>query len=45
MYKYWNLPLSKQLSFYFLTSFPFCKKENKSHENMGSYKIGGAPPA
>jgi hypothetical protein len=44
MHKYWNLTLSKQPSFYFLTSFPFCKK-NKFHENMGTCKIGGAPPA
>jgi len=39
MHKYWNLPLSKQLSFYFVTSFPFCKK-NKFHENI---KLGELP--
>jgi hypothetical protein len=42
MHEYGNLPLHKQLSFYFLTSFLFDKK-NKIHGNMGTYKIGGAP--
>jgi hypothetical protein len=37
--KYWNLPLHKQLLFYFLAFFP-----KYFHENMGTYKIGGAPP-
>jgi hypothetical protein len=27
MHEYRNLPLNKQLSFYFLASFPFCRKE------------------
>jgi hypothetical protein len=27
MHKYRNLPLCKQLSFYFWASFPFCRKE------------------
>jgi len=39
MHSYWNLPLHKQLSFYFLAFFL-----KYFHENMGTYKIGGAPP-
>jgi hypothetical protein len=39
MHEYRNLPLHKQLSFYFLTSFLFGKKKI----SMGTYKIGGAP--
>jgi hypothetical protein len=35
-----NLPLNKQLSFYFLTSCPLHRKE--FHGNMGTYKIGGS---
>jgi hypothetical protein len=27
MHEYKNLPLHKQLSFYFFASFPFCKKD------------------
>jgi hypothetical protein len=42
-HKYWKLPLSKQLSFYF---FPSCFVKNiKFHGNVGTYKIGGAPKA
>jgi len=44
MHKYKNLLLHKQFSFYFLVSFPFCKKKY-FHGNMGMYKIGGASPA
>jgi len=40
-HKYRNLPLGKQLSFYFLA---FHKKE-KFPWGRGTYKIGGAPPA
>jgi hypothetical protein len=32
MHKYWNLPLPKQLSFYFLAFFPLLKKEISSWE-------------
>jgi hypothetical protein len=42
MHEYRNLPLHKQLSFYFLASFLFGKKI-KIHENLGTYEIGGAP--
>jgi hypothetical protein len=47
MHEYWNLPLRKQLSFNFLASFPFYKKEIISweHGNIRTYIIGGAPPA
>jgi hypothetical protein len=41
-HKYRNLPLCKQLSFYFLASFSCCKKEI-FHGNMGTYKIAEAP--
>jgi hypothetical protein len=39
---YRNLPVCKQLSFYFLLSFSFRRKE--IFISMGTYKIGGAPP-
>jgi hypothetical protein len=39
-HEYGNLPLNKQLTFYFLTSCPFHRKE--FHGNVGTYKIGGS---
>jgi hypothetical protein len=39
----WELPLNKQLSFYFLTSCPFHRKE--FHGNVGTYKNGGSSPS
>jgi len=44
MHKYRNRPLSKQLSFDFLTSFPFCAKEIFPWEH-GNIENWGAPPA
>jgi hypothetical protein len=44
--EYRNLPffpLCKQLSFDFLASFPFCRKEIIFHGNVGTYKIGEHP--
>jgi hypothetical protein len=42
-YEYEYFPLLKQLSFHFLTSFPFIEKKY-FHGNMGTYKIGELPP-
>jgi hypothetical protein len=44
-YKYRNLPLHKQLFFYFHTSFPSHTKEifPWEHGNMGTYKLGEIP--
>jgi len=46
-HKYSNLPLQKQFSLYFLTSFPFRRKKifPWEHGNMGTYKTRGAPLA
>jgi len=44
MHKYRNRPLSKQLSFDFLTSFPFCGKEIFPWER-GNIEKWGAPLA
>jgi hypothetical protein len=43
-HKYGNLPLCKQLSFYFLLLSHFIEKKY-FHGNMGTYKIGGTPAA
>jgi len=40
MHEYWNLPLHKQLSFYFLASFLF---RNIFHGNMEHIKLGELP--
>jgi hypothetical protein len=40
MHKYRNRPLSKQLSFDFLTSFPFCGKRNISMGTWEHRKLG-----
>jgi hypothetical protein len=40
MHEYRNLPLSKQLSFHFLASFPFCRKEIFPWEHI---KLGELP--
>jgi hypothetical protein len=44
MHKYGNLPLCKQLSFDFLTSFPFHRKEifPWEHGNIENWGAGGA---